>query len=320
MLFRRASHTYCTFHRGFRNAGPAGPKQLPSLLFTHGNAQLVRRSAPFCSLVPIAPSPRLCSRIRSRIQDIHQSEEKEGNENTTIFRDQNGKTALHWAAQKNHRHVVSWLVQSGGYTSLDDILQIDKFGRNCFHWAVLGNAMDVIEWLLRHVPEPQAALQVKTQSGKTAVELAMDLELEDLCSYLQRGDWGEAAQLESPDTGGAAATRDSNAQTQLGDRAAGGDDGSRHTGSVDVSPASGQTTPGQTAQTVDLPAEDEVSRWLEEVDVRVSQYAPKFHEVRHHIFTYSCTAHGKNSSRRARRSQSLSGVVCMHVHRRWLLQ
>ena len=150
--------------------------------------------------------------------------------------------------------------------------------------------MDVIEWLLRHVPEPQTALQVKTQSGKTAVELAMDLELEDLCSYLQQGDWGEDAQSESPDTGGAAATRDSNAQTQLGDRAAGGDDGSRHAGSVDVSPASGQTT-GQTAQTVDLPAEDEVSRWLEEVDVRVAQYAPKFHEVRHHICTYHLHIH-----------------------------
>ncbi len=221
-----------------------------------------------------------------------------GTTGTAIFCDRDGKNALHWAAQKGHVPVVRWLVESGDY----DPLHTDKFGRSCLHWAVYGEAFRVVDWLLCNTKEAEASLQLETHSGKNPIELAKDLGKTDLHAFLTSGMWRTVKRTKTrppntlpaatamatttgsgggglplPATVGAAtpstATVGASAAAAASSTVAGtGGGGAQlsHDGVTGVSDAR-----------QDDATEDEVSKWLQTLDAKLAQYAPRFHEVRY---------------------------------------
>ncbi|RLN44381.1 hypothetical protein BBO99_00000846 [Phytophthora kernoviae] len=97
---------------------------------------------------------------------------------------QNGKNAMHWAAEFGHLSTLKIL--SEHFTVWTDA---DKFGRNALHSAALGGNKECAFWLIRKSRDPSEFLSL-TLTNKSPSRCAFEAGHSSLANYLQAWEEG----------------------------------------------------------------------------------------------------------------------------------
>jgi len=91
-----------------------------------------------------------------------------------------GRTAMMWAAENGHTHVVEQLLSMRA-----DPVKRDEIGRSSLHWASKGGSEEVLSVLFDHImgrPDGvelwQTEVNARDSNGKTPVQLAKSVEEE----------------------------------------------------------------------------------------------------------------------------------------------
>jgi len=96
-------------------------------------------------------------------------------------KDDEEKTALHWAAAYGHRDVVALLL---GHMDLGQIAARDNGGRTALHWAAWNGHKDVVALLLGRMDLGQIAARDAT--GNTALHRAVKIGRKDVVALLEK--------------------------------------------------------------------------------------------------------------------------------------
>ena len=80
------------------------------------------------------------------------------------WKDQNGKTLLHYAAWKGHKEIAELLIANGA-----DVNAMNMWGGTPLQWAARGGHKEIVELLI----ENEADLNVKDKGGLTSLDWAI---------------------------------------------------------------------------------------------------------------------------------------------------
>jgi ankyrin repeat protein len=110
-----------------------------------------------------------------------------------LLLDNEGDSALHWAAYKNNTMALTLICGADGVGDAAVTAQ-DNFGSNVLHLAATTGASGAAQWLMVH-PEARRMLGVEDRKGRTPLTLAVEKGFSDVRSALTARDDDEAQTL-----------------------------------------------------------------------------------------------------------------------------